>query len=82
MDAGSLIRDFIADRLGVVEANEIAEDTPLVQNGVIDSIELMQIVAFLEKQFSITIDDTEIVPQNFRNIEAMKAYLAQKTGSS
>ncbi len=44
-------------------------------DGLLDSFDLMTLVAALDKQLSISIDGTEIIPENFRNVEAIMRLL-------
>lgn len=46
--------------------------------GVLDSLDLTALVAELESRFSVFMDVDEIVPENFRNLEAIKALLSRK----
>ena len=43
------------------------DDTPLL-DGIMDSLALMQLVAFLEEEFATEIDDTEVTAENFRTL--------------
>jgi acyl carrier protein len=46
--------------------------------GVLDSLDLTTLVASLESRYGIFLDVDEIVPENFRNLEAIKTLLARK----
>jgi acyl carrier protein len=46
--------------------------------GVLDSLDLTTLVASLESRYGIFLDVDEIVPENFRNLEAIKSLLASK----
>ncbi len=82
MDVISAVRRFLEKDLRIANAESLAEELPLVQKGVIDSIELMQVVAFLEKEFGIEVDETEILPAHFRNLASMAAFVARKKAGS
>ena len=45
------------------------------EEGMLDSFDLVTLVAELDKTFSIHIDGLDIVPENFLNIEAIEALL-------
>ena len=67
MDVSDRIREFItADVMLDVDA-KIDVDTPLL-DGILDSLALMQLVAFLEEEFDTEIDDTEVTAENFRTV--------------
>jgi acyl carrier protein len=46
--------------------------------GVLDSLDLTTLVASLESRYGIFLDVDEIVPENFRNLEAIRTLLASK----
>jgi acyl carrier protein len=46
--------------------------------GVLDSLDLTTLVAALESRYDVFMDVDEIVPDNFRNLAAIKTVLARK----
>jgi acyl carrier protein len=52
---------------GLQEA--LTDDYPLLDRQVLDSLGLFQLVAFLESEYGIEIDDEELVPANFGSIK-------------
>lgn len=75
------IRTFLATELNVANAKGLDPETALVRNGIIDSIELMQVVMFIEERFGIEINETEILPSNLRSLNAMDAFVRGKVAS-
>lgn len=68
VDVSNRIRDFIRDELLYGDANAtLANDTQLLDN-IMDSLGLMQLVAFLEQEFQIEVDDEDITTDHFRTI--------------
>lgn len=49
----------------------LAPDEDLLEQGIIDSLGLMKLIAFMEETFSIKIMDDEIVPENFQSLNSM-----------
>jgi acyl carrier protein len=65
MDIASRVRKFVNEEILRGEGTVIqADDDPLLE-GAIDSVGLLHLVAFIEEEFDIEIDDAEIVPDNF-----------------
>jgi acyl carrier protein len=62
-----------------IEKNLVGEDrrisitdkTPLIEDGIIDSMGLMQIVAFLEERAGVRVPDDEVSPENFETVDAI-----------
>jgi len=75
------IRSYIVDRLmlGATDA-ELNDDTSLIEMGIIDSTGIVELIAFLEKEFLIRIEDEEIVPENFDSLRQICGYLKRKRG--
>jgi len=47
---------------------DVDDDYPLLERRVIDSLGMITLITLLENEFSIDIDDGEVVPSNFRTI--------------
>ena len=75
MDDRVKIRSHLA-RFSRDEAWLGSED--LFAGGVIDSMMAVELVAFLEKAFSITIDDDDLELANFRSVEGMVGLVTRK----
>ncbi len=54
----------------------IAPDEDLLARGVIDSLGVTQLVAFLEERYSIRVGDDELVPANFQSLDRLEAFVA------
>jgi len=62
------IRHFIARELiSEDDTKSIEDDTPLC-DGIIDSIGLIDLVGFLERDFAVHIDDDDLTSENFRTV--------------
>jgi|KBSSwiStaDraftv2_1062776.scaffolds.fasta_scaffold1905835_2 acyl carrier protein len=73
------ILEFIRTQLGVDDA--LTPDTPLVTNGLIDSVGLMRVAAFLEQTTGITIPDQDINAGHFDTVRQIDAYLRGRAGA-
>jgi acyl carrier protein len=70
-------REFVQDP-GLLP---LADDTSLLENGVIDSLSLLRLVVFLEERFGIAVGDADLLPQNFSSVNAICAYVrARESG--
>ena len=50
---------------------EVRADTPIIENGLLDSIEILNLVGFLEERFEIALPVEEFVPENFTSAETI-----------
>ena len=72
------LRNYLGSQLRIANSESMDADFPLVKRGVLDSIELMQVVAFVEKTYGVAIDDTEILPENLGSLTAIAALVERK----
>ncbi len=61
-----------------VDVSGLDATSPLVTTGLLDSMALVRLAAFLERSYDVTIPDHEISPEHFDSIERIRAYLAGK----
>jgi acyl carrier protein len=70
------IKEFIVEEfMPDVPAEELEDDFDLLTGGVVDSLGLLKVVAWLEDEFDIAVDDSELGPDSFRTVAAIKAYV-------
>jgi acyl carrier protein len=74
------IREFIITNFLFGEAEKLTDTTSFLDAGIIDSTGILEIVSYLEEQFSITVDDDELLPENLDSVDAIAGYLAKKSG--
>lgn len=67
---------FIVEQVLRGSANtEIAPDRRLLEEGVLDSLGLQQLVTFLESEYSMEFIDDYLVPENFESIRAIADFI-------
>lgn len=81
-DPASRIRTFIISNFLFGKDSGLSDDASFLENGIVDSTGVMELVAFLEKEFGIKIDDHELVPDNLDSIQATAAFVVRKTGKA
>ena len=72
------IRTFIIDNFLFGNDEGLAEDTSLLDAGIMDSTGALELIAFLEEEFSITVEDEEMIPENLDSINNIVNYLKRK----
>jgi|GraSoiStandDraft_4_1057263.scaffolds.fasta_scaffold3773335_1 acyl carrier protein len=53
-------------------ASEVYEDTPLLEQGLLDSLGLMKLIAFLEHNYRFVVPEEEITPDNFKSLATIR----------
>jgi acyl carrier protein len=78
MQVKQQIRDFVSSNFYVAEPAKLADTDSLLEHGIIDSTGVLEVIAFIEESFGITVDDVEMVPENLDSIERIAAYVTRK----
>jgi acyl carrier protein len=74
------VRGFIEERfLASAGLERVQEEESFIENGIIDSTGVLELVHFLEETFVIKIEDDELVPDNLDSIRNIVAFLGRKT---
>jgi acyl carrier protein len=71
------LRGFLADDL-MLDDPDIDADSDLVSTGLIDSVDLVRVATFLERESGITVPDQDINAENFDSIDRILDYCAAK----
>jgi acyl carrier protein len=72
-----VIEEFLPD----VRAQELDPEHDLLAGGVIDSLGLLKLIAWIESQFDVTVDDAALDPDNFRTVAAIDAFVERATAA-
>ncbi len=77
-DNKSKIRAFIVENFLFGNDKDLKDETSFLEEGIIDSTGVLELVTFLAEDFDITIDDEELIPENLDSINNVTAYLDKK----
>lgn len=72
------IKAFILTDIANEPNLSISDDDDLLGSGIIDSMGIMKLVAFIENEAGVKIPPGEIVIENFMNLNAIEQYLEKK----
>jgi acyl carrier protein len=83
MSIEETIRDFIArEILYSVDGFAHSDDVSFLEEGIIDSMGVMDLVAFLDKQYGVHAAPAEILPENFDSVKRLAAFIRRKKGAA
>lgn len=78
-DIRTEVRGFIVESfLFGDESQPLPDDLSLIDNDLVDSTGVLELVGFIEERFGVAVDDAEIVPANLDSIERIAAFVARK----
>ncbi len=80
MDARQLVREFVMTNFYVPDSLALADTSSLLATGIVDSTGMLEVIAFLEETFSVTVNENEMVPGNLDSIENITHFVARKSG--
>jgi acyl carrier protein len=80
MEIREQVRAFIAQNFYVREAASLSDDASFLDQGIVDSTGVLEVIAFLEKEFDIVVDDEEMLPENLDSVASIAAFVARKKG--
>jgi len=73
------LRSFISTELDcAVPLDQLTDDLQLIEEKVIDSVAIFEMIDFLEGEFEIEVLDEELVPENFASIASMARLVDSK----
>ena len=80
MEVIPAIREFMATELLQREGLDVGVDRPLIDEGYLTSLQTVELVMFLEDQFQIAIEPTEVDEENFHSLNTIAALVGRKRG--
>ena len=73
------VRQYIADNfLFSEDGYQLSDDVSFLEEGIVDSTGVLELVMFVEETFNVTVEDEEIVPENFDSVSRLAAYIRRK----
>lgn len=72
------IKAFLMEKFPAARKRALSDQDHLLESGVLDSLGVLEVVEFLERDFDIRINDDELVPENFQSIQTLAAFVGRK----
>ena len=77
------LRKFVIENfLFGQDDRKLSDDDSFLEKGIIDSTGVLELVAFLEENYGITVEDDEFVPENLDSIHTLTRFLERKFQAS
>jgi acyl carrier protein len=74
------VRGFVVKNFLFGQEDGLQDEASLLEQGIMDSTGVLELVAFLEKELGVKVEDAELVPENLDSVEAIAAFVARKRG--
>ena len=72
------VRSFVTNDFLFGQSCDLKPGDSLLDKGVIDSTGVLELVAFLESQYAITVEDDDVIPDNLDSIESIVQFVSKK----
>jgi acyl carrier protein len=72
------VRRFIENNLLFRESTSFSDEDSFIEEGIIDSTGVLELVHFLEDQYGLKVEDDEIIPENLDSISRLGKYVRAK----
>ncbi|MDS1272467.1 phosphopantetheine-binding protein [Lipingzhangella sp. LS1_29] len=69
-----IISEFLPD----LTTDQLDDDHDLLADSVIDSIGTLKLISWVENNFDLAVEDTEMNPENFRTVTAISAFITER----
>lgn len=77
-DVKAVIRTFIIENYLFGDDEGLGENSSFLDEGIIDSLGILELIDFISEEFSITVEDEELVPENLDSIHNVAAFIGRK----
>lgn len=83
MDHGRRIREYLAEEMDPPrDPADVGDDFRLIDMGGLDSLAILQLVAFLEDEFSLVLDNDDLTLENFETVGAIVGLVDARADAS
>lgn len=80
-DVKGKIRTFIIENYLFGDDGGLEESTSFLDEGIVDSTGILELIEFISEEFSITVEDDELVPENLDSISNVTAFIGRKAAN-
>ena len=79
MDDKAKIKQFIVDEfMPDMSPDELDDDFDLQTGGAVDSLGLLKLVAWMESEFGVSVDESELGPDSLRTVDSIQAFIDER----
>jgi acyl carrier protein len=72
------IRRFLVEHFPAARTHPLGEDDHLLANGILDSLGVLDLVSYLEREFAISVSDDDLVPEHFESLRRLAMFVEDR----
>lgn len=79
MEVQQQIRDYILENyLFTDDQSALINGDSFLENGILDSTGILEVIYFIEDEFGVKVEDEEMVPENLDSVDNIVAFVGRK----
>ncbi len=78
MNYSSKVREFVVENFLFGDGGSLKEDTSFLEEGIVDSTGILELVFFLEETYDTKVADDEVIPENMDNLQNIARFIDRK----
>lgn len=83
MEIQTQIREYVAKNLLFSDNGfRYSDDASFLEEGIVDSMGVLELVLFIEEMFGVTVEDAELTPDNFDSVNKLANYVQRRLSVS
>jgi acyl carrier protein len=72
------LREFLTNNFIFDQAFQLGPDDSLMENSIVDSTGVLELIMWLETNFGISVEDSEVLPDNLDSVRFLTSYIHRK----
>jgi len=82
MDHSAKVKEFVVENFLFGDGESLKDDTSFMEEGIIDSTGILELVFFLEETFGFSVEDDELVPDNMDSLQNISRFINRKLNAN
>jgi acyl carrier protein len=74
------VRNYIVTTFLFGDSSKVGDETSFLDNSILDSTGMLELISFIEQEFAISIDPSELIPDNLDSIKNVTQFIERKKG--
>ena len=72
------IKEFVVDNFLFGDGGQLQDQTSFLDEGIIDSMGILELIDFIDKEFNVAVADEELLPENLDSINNIVSFIGGK----
>ena len=82
VDTKQALRDWVVKKSGKVRPDQLRDDTPIIEQRIITSLQVMDLLLFIESLTGRPVDVDQLPPGAFRDIDTIHKHFCKEESNA